>query len=117
MRNDAPEFPNAEAAIKWLDGKIVATANGSCAIVSPAPSLKIRPCRRPPAISTRVLEVLTSGFRAGKIDAAIIWEPTASRIVSEGLARRVATGNDFAEPDGAFLDMRADLDKTAPGMW
>ena len=31
------------------------------------------------------IEVITSGFRAGKLDAAAIWEPTASRLVEEGL--------------------------------
>ena len=60
------------------------------------------------------LEVITSGFRAGKIDGAVIWEPTASRLVGERLARRVASGNDFDEPDGAFLDIRADLVKQRP---
>jgi NitT/TauT family transport system substrate-binding protein len=113
VRNDAPEFTNAQSAIEWLNGKNVAVPSGSCADrfaravfekthVAPANTLN------------QSLEVITSGFRAGKIDAAIFWEPTASRVVSEGLARRVATGNDFGESDGAFLDMRADLIKQRP---
>lgn len=39
----------------------------------------------------------------------MIWEPTASRLVADGLARRVATGKDVGEGDAAFIDMRADL--------
>jgi NitT/TauT family transport system substrate-binding protein len=34
--------------------------------------------------------------------------------VTEGLARRVATGNDFGENDGAFIDVRADLLQQRP---
>ena len=60
------------------------------------------------------IELITSGFRVNKLDAAIVWEPTASRLVAEGLARRVATGNDFGENDGAFIDMRADLIEQRP---
>ena len=58
--------------------------------------------------------MITSNFRAGKIDAAVIWEPTASRLVQEGLARRVATGARVNENDGGFLAMRADLIKQRP---
>ena len=60
------------------------------------------------------IEVITSNFRAGKLDAAVIWEPTASRLVQEGLARRVATGASVQENDGGFLAMRADLIKQRP---
>jgi NitT/TauT family transport system substrate-binding protein len=55
------------------------------------------------------IEVITSGFRAGKLDAAAIWEPTASRLVAEGLARKVASGASVDENDGGFIDMRGDL--------
>ena len=43
-----------------------------------------------------------------------MWEPVASRLVSEGLARRVATGNQFGENDGALIDVRADLIQQRP---
>ena len=51
---------------------------------------------------------------AGKLDAAVIWEPTASKLVQEGLARRVITGVTPQENDGGFLAMRADLIKQRP---
>jgi NitT/TauT family transport system substrate-binding protein len=60
------------------------------------------------------IEVITSGFRAGKLDAAAIWEPTASRLVEEGLARRIASGATVNEKDAGFLAMRADLIKQRP---
>jgi len=43
------------------------------------------------------------------LDAAAIWEPTASRLVEEGLARKVASGASVDENDGGFIDMRGDL--------
>jgi NitT/TauT family transport system substrate-binding protein len=51
------------------------------------------------------IEVITSGFRAKKLDAAVIWEPTTSRLVQEGLARKVATGVSVNENDAGFLVM------------
>ena len=113
VRNDAPKFPDARAAIEWLKGKNVAVPNGSCADRF-ARSVFEKSHVTLANYLNQSLEVITSGFRAGKIDAAVIWEPTASRVVAEGLARRVVTGNDFDEPDGAFLDMRADLIKQRP---
>jgi NitT/TauT family transport system substrate-binding protein len=53
--------------------------------------------------------VITTNFKAGKLDAAVIWEPTASKIVAEGIARREASGIDFGEGDAGFLGMRHDL--------
>ena len=44
----------------------------------------------------------------------MIWEPTASRLVQEGLAKRIASGATVNENDGAFLTMRADLIKQRP---
>ncbi len=43
-----------------------------------------------------------------------MWEPVASRLITEGLARRVATGNQFGENDGALIDVRADLIQQRP---
>jgi NitT/TauT family transport system substrate-binding protein len=113
LRKDAPEFGDAKAAVEWLNGKSLATPNGSCADRF-ARAVNSKAHVTPASYLNQSLEVITSGFRAGKIDGAVVWEPTASRLVSEGLARRVATGNHFGEPDGAFLDMRADLIRQRP---
>lgn len=112
-RPDAPKFNNATEGIKWLEGKRVAIPLGSCADRFAQSAFKKQGVT-PAAILNQNIEVITSGFRAGKIDAAVIWEPTASRLVQEGLARRIATGETVNETDAAYLTMRADLIKQRP---
>ena len=112
-RPDAPKFANALEGIKWLDGKRVAIPLGSCADRFAQSAFK-KGGVTPSAILNQNIEVITSGFRAGKIDAAVIWEPTASRLVQEGLAKRIASGVTVGESDAAYLTMRADLIKQRP---
>ena len=112
-RPDAPKFANAKEGIKWLDGKRIAVPLGSCADRFAQEAFK-KEGVTPAAVLNQNIEVITSGFRAGKLDAAVIWEPTASRLVQEGLAKRIASGVTVNEHDGAFLTMRADLIKQRP---
>ena len=111
--NEAPKFNNGKEAIKWLEGKRVGIPLGSCADRFAKEAFK-KEGVTPAAIMNQNIEVITSGFRAGKLDAAVIWEPTASRLVEEGLAKRVASGATVDEKDGGFLAMRADLIKQRP---
>jgi NitT/TauT family transport system substrate-binding protein len=113
VRNDAPQFADAKAIVAWLSGKTVASPKGSCADRF-AQAVFQKDKTTPSAYLNQSIEVITSGFRVGKIDGAALWEPTASRLVAEGLGRRVASGYNFDEPDGAFLDARADLIKQRP---
>ncbi len=110
---DAPKFANGKEALKWLNGKRVAIPLGSCADRFAQAAFK-KEGVTPEAVLNQNIEVITSGFRAGKIDAAVIWEPTASRLVQEGLAKRIASGATVGEPDAGFLTMRADLIKQRP---
>ena len=112
-RNDAPNFANAKEALKWLDGKQVAVPKGSCTDRFAQATFK-KEGVQPKDYLNQNIEVITSNFRASKIDAAVIWEPTASRLVQEGLARRIASGASVDEGDGGFLGMRADLIKQRP---
>lgn len=112
-RNDAPKFAAAKDALKWLDGKQVAVPKGSCTDRFAQATFK-KEGVQPKDYLNQNIEVITSNFRAGKIDAAVIWEPTASRLVQEGLARRIASGASVNEGDGGFLAMRADLIKQRP---
>jgi NitT/TauT family transport system substrate-binding protein len=112
-RNDAPKFENATQALKWLDGKTVAVPKGSCTDRYAQATFK-KLNINPKEYLNQNIEVITSNFRAGKLDAAVIWEPTASRLVQEGLARRIASGESVQENDGGFLAMRADLIKQRP---
>ena len=91
MRTDAPEVRRRQEAIKWLDGKTVAVPKGSCTDRFAQAMFK-RDGVKPSEYLNQNIEVITSNFRAGKLDAAVMWEPTASRLVLEGLARQVATG-------------------------
>jgi len=112
-RPDAPKFANATEGIKWLEGKRVAIPLGSCADRFAQSAFK-KEGVTPAVVLNQNIEVITSGFRAGKIDAAVVWEPTASRLVEEGLAKRIATGATVGETDAAYLTMRADLIKQRP---
>lgn len=112
-RPDAPKFSTAEEGLKWLNGKRVAIPLGSCADRFAQATFK-KEGVTPAAVLNQNIEVITSGFRAGKIDAAVVWEPTASRLVQEGLAKRIASGATVGESDAAFLTMRADLIKQRP---
>ena len=112
VRTDAPAFNSSDEALKWLDGKTVAVPKGSCTdrfaqAVFKAKNLK------PSEYLNQSIEVITSGFRAKKLDAAVIWEPTASRLVQEGLARRVASGASVNERDGGIHGHAASVDRTA----
>ena len=108
VKNDAPEFANADEAIQWMDGKIVAVPKGACTDRF-ALAVFDKKGIEPASYLNQNIEVITSGLRAGKLDAAAIWEPTASRLVHEGLARKVASGASVDENDGGFIDMRGDL--------
>lgn len=112
-RVDAPQFKDAREAIKWLDGKRVAVPKGSCTDRF-AQAVFQKEGVQPVAYLNQNIEVITSGFKAKKLDAAVIWEPTASKLVEEGLARRVASGATVGENDGGFLAMRADLIQQRP---
>ncbi len=113
VRKDAPQFNDPKQALKWLNGKQVAVPKGSCTDRFAQAVFKKEKVE-PAAYLNQNIEVITSGFRVGKLDAAVIWEPTASRLTEEGLARRVASGGSVGENDGGFLAMRADLIKQRP---
>lgn len=112
-RNDAPKFGTGKEGVKWLEGKRIGIPLGSCADRFAKEAFR-KEGVAPAAIMNQNIEVITSGFRAGKLDAAAIWEPTASRLVEEGLARRIASGATVNEKDAGFLAMRADLIKGRP---
>lgn len=113
VRNDAPKFKDANEAIKWLNGKQVAVPKGSCTDRFAQAVFK-KASIQPAQYLNQNIEVITSNFRAGKLDAAVMWEPTTARLVEEGLARKVATGASVKENDGGFLGMRYDLVKSRP---
>jgi NitT/TauT family transport system substrate-binding protein len=113
VRKDAPQFSSPKDALTWLTGKQVAVPKGSCTDRFAQAVFKQEKIE-PAAYLNQNIEVITSGFRSGKLDAAVVWEPTASRLVQEGLARRVASGTTVNENDAGILAMRYDLIKQRP---
>ena len=113
VRNDAPEFKSGTDAVKWMDGKITSAPHGACTdrfVRLAYEKVGIKPA----SYLNQNIEVITTNFRAGKLDAAAIWEPTATKIVKAGLARRAASGEDFDALDGAFIVMLNDLIQQRP---
>ena len=116
VRNDAPQFANGREAVKWMAGKVTASPHGSCTDRFARLAFKSAGIE-PQSYLNQNIEVITTNFRAGKLDAAVVWEPTASKIVQSGLARRVASGEDFDALDGGFLIMLGDLIKQRPDVY
>jgi NitT/TauT family transport system substrate-binding protein len=113
VRNDAPQFSSGKDAIKWMDGKVTSSPHGSCTDRF-ARSVFQKESVKPAQYLNQNIEVIMTNFKSGKLDAAVIWEPTASKIVAEGLARREASGIDFSEGDAGFLAFRNDLMEARP---
>ncbi|RTL64191.1 MAG: nitrate ABC transporter substrate-binding protein [Pseudonocardiaceae bacterium] len=112
-RKDAPEFKSADEAAKWLSGKQMAVPKGTCSDIF-ARSVFERANVKPAAYLNQNVEVITSGFRAGKLDGAAIWEPVAARLVEEGLARRISSGVDYGLKDSSYIVMSAELISQRP---
>lgn len=113
VRNDAPDFKSGVEAVKWMDGKSASSPHGSCTDRFARLAFK-QAGINPKSYLNQNIEVITTNFRAGKLDAAVIWEPTASKIAASGLAKRVASGEDFDAVDGGLLVMLGDLIKKRP---
>jgi NitT/TauT family transport system substrate-binding protein len=102
VRPDAPDVPSQEDAIRWLDGKTVATPQGSCTDRVAQATFEHLGVK-PKEYLNQSIDVITSNFQSGKIDGAIIWEPTAAKLVNAGLAKRVASGAFADQLDAGFL--------------
>ena len=113
VRNDAPEFKSGMDAVKWMDGKMTSAPHGACTDRFARLAFQ-KAGIEPKKYLNQNIEVITTNFRAGKLDAAAIWEPTASKIAMAGIARRAASGEDFDALDGGFMVMLNDLIQQRP---
>ena len=112
-RNEAPDFNDPAQAVKWWDGKRVAVAKGSCTDRSGQEMMRkfdIKPAQ----YLNQNIEVQTSNFKAGRLDGSIMWEPTASKIVMEGIAKRIGDTKLIGKMDGGFMAMQHELIKQRP---
>jgi NitT/TauT family transport system substrate-binding protein len=113
VRKDAPEFKTADEAIKWFDGKLVASPQGSCTERF-ARTVFQKLAVKPEKYFNQGADRIAESFKAGKLDAAVVWEPIPAKFIEDGLARRVASGVNFDEADAGFLVMRQDLVTARP---
>ncbi len=113
VRPDAPSFDTPEKAVSWLEGKKIGVPKGSCADRFASEIIK-RNNVHPESVLNQTIEVISSNFRAKKLDAAVVWETVASQLINQGLAKRVASGVNFGITDGAFLAMQYELIKNRP---
>lgn len=119
VKNDAPKFASGEEAIKWMDGKRTSSPHGSCTDRFGRYAFETHGVK-PAQYLNQNIEVITTSFKAGKLDAAVIWEPTASKIELAGIARRAASGYSVPGEEGGdagFLGMAWELMKQRPDVW
>lgn len=113
VRKSAPAFTSQVQAIKWMNSKTVATPQGSCTDRVTQAAFQEEGVK-PKAYLNQSLDLVTSDFRSGTIDAAAAWEPTASKLVDDGLAQRVASGDSLGLTDAAFMLMSKQLLQQRP---
>ena len=116
VRNDAPKFKNGMEAVKWMDGKLVAAPHGACTDRFGRWAME-QAGIKPKKYLNMNIEVITSSFKNNKLDAAVIWEPTAAKIQLAGIARRAASGESFEGVEGGdagFLVMLWELIQDRP---
>tara|TARA_B100000029_G_scaffold303155_1_gene295995 strand:- start:729 stop:1862 length:1134 start_codon:yes stop_codon:yes gene_type:complete len=116
VKNDAPQFANGLEAVKWMDGKLVAAPHGACTDRFARWAFE-QAGIKPKKYLNMNIEVITSSFKNNKLDAAVIWEPTASKIQLSGLARRAASGESFDGVEGGdagFLAMLYEIIRDRP---
>ncbi|MEA2925726.1 MAG: sulfonate transport system substrate-binding protein [Alphaproteobacteria bacterium] len=110
-RTDAPEFKDSKEALRWFDGRVVATPKGSCSDRFFQDVFK-REGIKPKEYLNQPIGVITTNLRAKKIDGAATWDPqgaAVSTIAGEGIARIVATGQAWGERDSGTIVARKDF--------
>lgn len=112
-RNESPDFKSPEEAVKWWQGKRVAVAKGSCTDRSGQEMMR-KFGITPEQYLNQNIEVQTSNFKAGRLDGSIMWEPTASKIIMEGIAKRIGDTKVIGKLDGGFMAMQYELIKQRP---
>ena len=116
VRKDAPDFPDNEALARWLDGKIVAAPKGS-ASDQYMRRFFAKYGVKPAEYLNQSIEVISRGFREGRLDAASLWEPMLSQLASEvgeGVGRIAADGSACDNADLGIVTMRTDFMEKYP---
>src|SRR3954447_4551303 len=101
VSKNAPDFKDAAEASKWLSGRPFAYHRGTCANRI-TESIIAQGGFKPSEIVIMPIEVITSNFQAGKLSAAMMWEPHARRLVDLGSAKYAPTAPDWKSVDANF---------------
>jgi NitT/TauT family transport system substrate-binding protein len=107
VRKDAPTFAGYKDALQWLRGKTLAAPKGSCAdrlgqIVVKQAGITVNWQQLAP-------EVTITGLEAGKIDAAVMFEPYASKALFDGVGRFAVSPAIYGETDANGIIVRRDF--------
>lgn len=113
VSKDTPDFSTVEEAMAWLSGKPFAVHRGTCANRF-VESVIAKGGFKPSKVLRMSIEVITSNFEAGKLNAAAMWEPHARRVVENGHVKYAATGAPWDETDADFTLMRQDFIEQYP---
>lgn len=113
VAKNAPDFKDSNEATKWLTGKPFAYHKGTCANRI-TESIIAQGGFKPSQILIMPIEVITSNFEAGKLSAAMMWEPHARRQVELGNAKYAPTSPQWNERDANFTSMRQDFIEKNP---
>ncbi len=97
-----------DAAMRWLDGRAVAVADGTCADFFLASVLE-RAHAHPARVLNQSIDVLATSFRQQKVDAVAVWEPMASELVRTAGAVRLIDGDMVGESSATFIVVSAAL--------
>jgi NitT/TauT family transport system substrate-binding protein len=108
VSKNAPDFKDYRDAAKWLSGKPFAYHRGTCANRI-TESIIAQGGFKPSEILAMPIEVISSNFQAGKLAAAMMWEPHARRQVELGHAKYAPTSPQWNEKDANFTSMRQDF--------
>ncbi len=118
VRSNAPAFKDNEEIARWLDGKTIAAPKGSASDQFLRRFFK-KYGVKPKEYLNQSIEVISAQFRAGKLDAASLWEPTLSGLASEvgdGSGRIVADGSACDNKDLGIMVMRSDFMEKHPAV-
>lgn len=107
VRANAPKFKDYHEAVRWLDGKRVGVPKGSCADRLGQQMF----AKENVQVNWQQMqgEVIVSSLQAGKLDAAVLYEPHVSKAVTEGYARYAAVAAAYGESDANTVLMRRDF--------
>jgi len=113
VTSTAPKFADHKEAMQWLNGKTIGVPRGTCAdrflnVVLQKEGV------HPETVLNQSNELIISGFRSRKLDAAATWEPYIGEVVDRGWGRIITNGRRYNEFNVTFVVMRGDLIEQRP---